>query len=77
MLGFISRNVSHKSKEVIKTLFNAYIRPHLEYCVQAWSPHYQQDINMLEKVQRRATKLVSGFKRLDYDSRLKELTCIL
>jgi len=73
MLGFISRNVAHRSKEVIKTLYNAYVRPHLEYCVQAWSPHYQKDLIMLEKVQRRATKLISGFKRLDYETRLREL----
>ena len=73
MLGFISRNVAHKSKEVIKTLYNAYVRPHLEYCVQAWSPHFQKDLVMLEKVQRRATRLVSGFRRLDYESRLREL----
>ena len=73
MLGFIARNVSHKSKQVVRILYNAYVRPHLEYCVQAWSPHYQQDINMLEKVQRRATRLISGLSRLDYASRLKEL----
>ena len=73
MLGFIARNVAHKSKEVVRILYNAYVRPHLEYCVQAWSPHYQKDIVMLEKVQRRATRLVSGLRRLDYESRLKEL----
>ena len=73
MLGFISRNVAHRSKEVIKTLYNAYVRPHLEYCVQAWSPHYQKDLVMLEKVQRRATRLIPGLKRLDYETRLKEL----
>ena len=73
MLGFISRNVGHRSKEVIKTLYNAYVRPHLEYCVQVWSPHYQKDLVMLEKVQRRATRLISGFKRLDYETRLREL----
>lgn len=73
MLGYIARNVSHKSKEVIKRLYNAYVRPHLEYCVQAWSPHYRKDIEMLEKVQRRATKLINGFDRLDYESRLREL----
>ena len=73
MLGFIARNVSYKSKEVIKKLYISYVRPHLEYCVQAWSPHYRQDLDMLEGVQRRATRLIQGFKRLDYIDRLKEL----
>ena len=73
MLGFISRNVAHRSKEVIKTLYNAYVRPHLEYCVQAWSPHYKNDIEMLEKVQHRATKLVSGLRGVDKYTRLREL----
>ena len=73
MLGFIARNVGHKSKEVVKTLYNAYVRPHLEYCVQAWAPHYQKDLIMLEKVQKRATRIVSGLKTLDYETRLKAL----
>ena len=65
MLGFISRNVSYKSKKVVKTLYNAYVRPHLEYCIQAWSPYLRGDISMLEKVQRRATRLIPGLRRLD------------
>ena len=73
MLGFIARNVSYKSKEVVRKLYVAYVRPHLEYCVQAWAPHYRQDIDMLEAVQRRATRMIHGFNRLDYKDRLKEL----
>ena len=72
-LGFINRNVSYKSKEVVRSLYNAYVRPHLEYCIQAWSPHYKQDINMLEAVQRRATRMIPSLRRLEYTDRLKEL----
>ena len=73
MLGFIARNVTYKSKEVVKKLYVAYVRPHLEYCAQAWAPHYRQDLNILEAVQRRATRMVHGLNRLEYKDRLLEL----
>ena len=44
MLGIINRNVSYKSKEVITKLFSSYVGPHLEYCAQAWSQHFEGDI---------------------------------
>jgi hypothetical protein len=47
------------------------IRPHLDYCIQAWRPHLKKDIDRLEKVQRRATKLVDGLSDVSYQSRLE------
>ena len=73
MLGFIGRNVTYKSKEVVRRLYNSYVRPHLEYSVQAWRPHLRKDISMLEAVQRRATRMVPCLRKLDYKDRLKEL----
>ena len=73
MLGCINRNVNYKSKEVVKKLYLAYVRPHLEYCVQAWRPHFQKDIESLERVQRRATKMINGFQAMEYGERLKAL----
>ncbi len=56
MLGFVKRNFSLKNKDVILLLYTSLVRPHLEYAVQFWSPHYAKDIAKLEGVQRRATK---------------------
>ena len=56
VLGMIRRNITYKDKSLIVPLYKAIVRPHLEYCIQAWSPYLRKDIDMLEKIQRRATK---------------------
>lgn len=73
MLGIIKRNVSYKSKEVITKLYNSYVRPHIEYCGPSWSPYYAQDLDILERVQRRGTKLIPGIRELEYEDRFREL----
>ena len=68
MLGYIVRSVEFKSREVMLKLYNA-----LEYCVKFWSPCYKKDIAALERVQRRATRIIPGLKGMSYVDRLKEL----
>ena len=72
VIGMIRRNISYKDKSLIVPLYKATVRPHLEYCIQAWSPYLRKDIDMLEKIQRRATKLIPGLRDLRYEERLKE-----
>ena len=55
-------------------MYKSLVRPHLEYAVQAWSPHQIGHIRLMEGVQRRFTIIIPELKSLPYEARLKRLT---
>ena len=60
MLGFIGQNIGYGSWDVLLKLYKTLVRPHLEYCVQFWSPYHRKDIIKLERVQKRFTRMLPG-----------------
>ena len=72
ILGLIRRNIAYRDKRLIIPLYISLVRPHLEYCIQAWRPHMRKYIDKLERVQRRATKLISEISQLSYEERLQQ-----
>lgn len=73
VLGCLARTFRHLNKETFLLLYKAMVRPHLEYASCVWFPHLKKDQDLIEQVQRRATRLVPETKGLPYGSRLKEL----
>jgi hypothetical protein len=73
IMGLIRRTYSYLDEKSFKYLFQALVRPHLEYAAAVWSPSKSGDIENIENVQRRATKLVPSLRNLEYPDRLKKL----
>ena len=71
ILGMIRRSITCKNVEIIMNFYKTLVRPILDYGSAIWNPYQKQDIEKLEKVQRRATKIITGIRTLTYRERLK------
>ena len=68
ILGLIRRTITYKEKQLILPVYKAIVRPHLEYCIQAWRSYCKKDIDKLERIQWRATKMILELRDLSYES---------
>ena len=73
ILGMMSRTIVYKNKEILLRLYKTLVRPLIEYCSPAWSPHYLKDKHLLERVQHRFTRMIPGLARMEYQDRLVAL----
>ena len=70
MLGLMKATFTCSDEVTVPRLFSAMVRPHLEYGNVIWGPGYQTDRKEVEKIQRRATKLVPSLRSLPYEEGL-------
>ena len=73
IIYLIRKTFSHMPHDLLIKIYKTYIRPFLEYGFQLWNPYFEKDIQLLERVQRRFTKLGAGLKNMEYEDRLRIL----
>ena len=73
LMGIIRRTFDHMDEQCFSKIVKPLICPHIEYANKIWSPHLKKHITSLENVQRSATKLIPGFKDIEYKEHLRKL----
>ena len=77
VLALLQKSFKFFDEESFRILYKTYVRSHMETHIQAWAPYYKKDIQILEKVQRRATKLVPWLRKYPYEIQLQKLGILL
>ena len=72
IMGIIRRSFSFLDSKRFKKLYTTFVRPHLEYAQAVWAPYLAKHVNMVEKFQMRAAKLIGGFTNVEYSERLRK-----
>ena len=73
IVGLIKRSFTYLTPQLFKQLFTSFVRPHLEYGQVIWFPKLRKHANIIENVQRRATKIVAACSNLSYEARLEQI----
>ena len=73
IVGLIKRNISNRGAEGMLILYKSLVRPLLDYCIQVWKPYFEKDLKIMERVQKRFTKVIDGCKDKNYIDRLTKL----
>ncbi|GAB0181345.1 trafficking protein particle complex subunit 9 [Grus japonensis] len=73
ILGCIRRGIAGRDRDVIIRFYSALVRPHLEYCVQFWSPQFKKDVDRLERIQKNAMKMIKGLEKLRHEEGVRSL----
>jgi len=73
LLGLLNRTTKCKDTYSLVCFYKSLVRPHLEFCLPVWSSHYATDKVLIEKVQRRFTRMISHLRKFSYEERLRHL----
>eukprot|EP00061_Rhincodon_typus_P007698 g29660.t1 len=73
MLAFVGQGIEYKNQDVMLQLYKTLFKLHLEYCIQFWSPHYRKDVEALQRVQKKFTRMLLELEGMNYKERLEKL----